>query len=270
MARIPYLNDWTISYALRNASGTLIQPAAIACAVTNANGSAVTLAAVPTWDAATSTTLLAFTSTEVGASAYATRWTATWTGTASGTDFTDVESLIIVAPGQEEWHTTVCEVKEHLNVTGSADDADIAFFIEQAQDTLEMLYELPTVPRMTEARYVTVHDSKLVLLDECVSITSIADESGTVLTGYTLLYGRTASHHLRGFLLDYTYAGQLTITGVWGYDSTPADVNRALLSTVGVWYKRSRLGDANDVVGGFSTLPREAKDLMEARTRVSI
>jgi hypothetical protein len=39
---------------------------------------------------------------------------------------------------------------------------------------------------------------------------------------------------------------------------------------VSTWYKRAKLGDSNDVIGNFSTLPREARDIMEARVLASI
>jgi hypothetical protein len=142
-----------------------------------------------------------------------------------------------------------------------------------AQDALTTLYDLPTVPKQTEQRYVTLRDEKLCLLDECNAIYGIIDSSAETLDTdeYTVLYGKTASgHKVRGFLLEDRYDEQLTVSGSWGYDQTPADINRALLITVSTWYKRAKLGDANDVVGGFSTLPREARDLMEARVRASI
>ena len=217
-------------------------------------------------------TYQAVASTEVTSASYATRWSVKWAGTYGGADFTDYESVIIVKPGQESLQTTVCEVKELLNVLDTTDDDDIAYLIESAQDALEQVYDLPTVPKATEARYVTVHDSTLVLLDECNSITSVADDSGTTIDSddYTVLYGRNASAKVRGFILSTAYDGQLTVTGSWGYDTTPADINRALMLTVSTWYKRMKLGDNNDVIGGFGALPKETRDIMDARARVYV
>ena len=141
-SRIPYGNDWLLSYTLYNATGSAVAPTTIALALTNANGSAVTLAASVTTSGTVNYQEIA--STECTSSAYGTRWTATWTGTYGGADFTDVESLIIVKPGQEYWLTTLCEVKELLGITDSTDDDDVAFLIEQAVDALTTLYDLPT------------------------------------------------------------------------------------------------------------------------------
>ena len=271
--RIPYLNEWTVAYGIRDSSGNLTEPTTISLAVTNGNGSAVTLASTPTWEASSSTTIQTFSNTEVAASAYATRWTLTWTGNADGTDFTDVEYAIIVKPNQEAWHTTVYDCKKLMGVTDSTDDDFIADLIETATDALSAIYELPTVPKSTEARYVTVRDSTFVPLDECNSITSITDESGTTIeaSDYTLVFGKTASgHKLRGFILPYARSEQLVVTGSWGYDTTPTDIERALELTVATWYKRARLGDSNDIIGNLQALPRETREIMDARMPASI
>lgn len=264
MARIPYLNEWTIDYALSDSSGTLVEPSSINVAITDANGSAVSLSNSTAWDASTNTTYLTFTDTEVSSSAYATRWKATWTGTACGTDFTDVESLIIVAPGQEEWHTTVCEAKEYLNVTDSTDDDLIAGFIESAQDSLSVRYDMPTVPKVTEQRKFRC-TNKLILTDELVSVTAVYDASANAISDYTILYGRRPNDLYRGILLEDSYDEYISVSGTWGYDNTPADVNRALMLAVSTWYKRATLGDANDVIGSLSSLPKETRDIMDAR-----
>lgn len=167
---------------------------------------------------------------------------------------------------------TIDDVKDHLNITDTADDDLLADLLEMAQDALDKTYGLPTVPQANETRRYTVRDSKLVLLDECASVSSITDQSGSVLasTDYTVLYGRRTADFLRGVVLEATYDGQLAIAGTWGYAVCPADVGRALLTTVSTWYKRTKLGDTNDTIGNLSTLPREAKDLMEARRPASI
>ena len=271
--RIPYLNEWTVSYGIRNSSGTLVQPTTITLHVADGSGSTVTLANAPAWDATTLTTIQTFTDSEIEASAYATRWTLTWSGNADGTDFTDVEYAYIVKPNQELWHTTVYEVKKPLGIVDATDDDLVAFLIESAQDALEQMYGLPTVPKTTEARYVTVRDSTFVPLEECNSVTSITDESGTSVdaTEYTVVFGRTASgHRVKGVILEWAYSGQLTVTGSWGFDNTPADIGRALMLTVSTWYKRAKLGDANDVIGNFSALPRETREILDARVLASI
>ena len=270
-ARIPYLNEWTVDYALKSSSGVLIQPSTITCAITNANGSAVTLTSGPSWDASTNTTIQTFANTEVSSSAYATRWTLTWAGTASGTDFTDVESLVVVAPGEEYWHTTVCEVKELLGVTDSTDDEDISYLIASAQDTLETAYGLPTVPKVTEQRKFNC-TNRLILTDELVSVTEVYDHDGDAISSsaYHILYGRRPDDLYRGILLDDAYDEMISVSGTWGYDNTPSDVLRALTTTVSTWYKRMTLGSDADVIGGFSTLPREAKDLMESRRSLTL
>ena len=268
-SRIPYGNDWLLSYTLYNATGSAVAPTTIALALTNANGSAVTLAASVTTSGTVNYQEIA--STEVTSSAYGTRWTATWTGTYGGADFTDVESLIVVKPGQEYWLTTLCEVKELLGISDSTDDDDVAFLIEQAVDALTTLYDLPTVPKVTEARYVTLRDDTLMFLDECASVTSIADSSANTIDSddYTLMYD-LRHERVRGVILPSAYDEQLTVTGEWGYDTTPADVNRALMLAVSTWYKRMKLGDNNDVIGGFGALPKETRDIMDARARVYV
>ena len=55
------------------------------------------------------------------------------------------------------------------------------------------------------------------------------------------------------------------VAGLFGYQTTPMDVKRAVMITAATWYKRARHGSENDVVGGLMALPREAKDLMGSR-----
>lgn len=160
---------------------------------------------------------------------------------------------------------TIDDVKQHLGITDTTDDDLLAELMEMASDSLNRAYgPLPTCPKTTEARYYFCHN-KLVLLDECVSVTSVTDSSGRALSGYTLLYGRRTSDFLKGIILNDSTDERITVTGTWGYDSAPADVGRALLVTVGTFYKRAKLGSDMDVIGSLSGLPKEARDLMDAR-----
>lgn len=249
-------------YFFPRVGDTAVTPTSASAAVTDGSGSAVTISASPTQ----SGTLyyLDISNSECDTEHLWQTWEVTWNWKYASQDFVDVYKYSVVEDTSLASLVTIKEVKDHLGITDSTDDEMIAGWLSAAQATLGTLYDLPTVPRVTEQRKFRCNN-KLVLTDELSAISAVYDSSAVAITAYTILYGRRPTDFYRGILLTDARDEDISVSGTWGYDKCPGDVRRALIVTTATWYKRSKLGADNDVIGGFASLPREAKDLMEAR-----
>lgn len=248
-----------------SSSNPAYTPSAMSCRLVLADDSTLVPAGAVTFSSSALTVTLV--PAEVPIASEGEQWEMQWSYTVSGAVTTVVEEYLIVVLGREPL-VTKAEVKAMLNITDTEDDDFIDSLIEQAEDALESVYGLPTVPQVTESR-VSIVDGYLVQIEECVSVTAVTDSCGNTLD-YSTIGAERSSGFVRGVLLDNAVNDRVTVTGRWGYTTCPQDIKRAIMSTAGVWYKRGRLGSDMDVVGSLSGIPREAKDIMDARMTYTI
>lgn len=158
--------------------------------------------------------------------------------------------------------TTIERLKSELGITDTADDSALASHLIAAESIIGERYSLPTVPitAATRSRFV---DGSLLFLDECATVTAVADRYGNAIayTAFPTDDGRVS--HIE---LGWRVSGRVSVTGTWGYASTPPDVERAILLTAATYYRRSTYGgDDAPYRGGGSAIPTEAAATMDAR-----
>jgi len=165
---------------------------------------------------------------------------------------------------------SLADLKSELNIDSDADDPRLVRLLLTAEAALGAVYALPTItPRdgdgvaIPAARTVFA-DGRFLALDECVSVSSIADDGGVALS-FSEYHGMGA--HLLGVYLTSRHTGPVTVTGVWGFDAAPADVVRAIVSCAASAYKKSRIGGGEyGSLGDVGTaITKEADSIMRAR-----
>lgn len=165
--------------------------------------------------------------------------------------------------------TTIERVKAELAITDNADDAALASHILAAEAALGARYRLPVVPVATStlSRFV---DGSLLHLQDCATVTAVTDLDGNPLT-YTVI--ETDDGRVDAIQLERHIVGRVNVAGTWGYASTPPDVERAVVLTACVYYRRATWSEQNDGTpyrGGGDAIPPEAAAIMDARRVRSI
>jgi hypothetical protein len=158
---------------------------------------------------------------------------------------------------------SLAQLKAALNITDSADDADLTLLLQQAEGALGQVYHLPTVPAVTETRTLFV-DGSLLHLAECSEVTAVTDLDGSPLA-FVTDPGRRPDDFLNAVILHEPFVGRVRVSGTWGSDATPPDVAGAIVETASVWYRRKTYGNEGNFIGRLDAIPTSAHNLMAAR-----
>lgn len=167
---------------------------------------------------------------------------------------------------------TLPQAKQHLNISASANDAELSTFITRASAVIEKKARR----NWSGATFVEKHDggtADLVLFNSPVaSVTSIDDNGSAVASGDYVLYQETGLIHLTSGAFAGG-KGKVVVTYVTT-STVPANITQATLELVRhLWQtQRGSMGARNPLSGddyavGMSfTLPRRVIELMEEDT----
>lgn len=149
--------------------------------------------------------------------------------------------------------------------TTEADTAQVANLIAQAEDAVRSYCRRAFTPgTVTESRVIPMFGDSCVYPDELVSLTSIADRDGNLLTDYIVTPG---TPHVRWVDIPHREHAYLTLTGVWGWSKFPPAVKRAVLVTVRIWFLVDMATATLDgTSGGYPrilSLPRDVLPLLD-------
>lgn len=160
----------------------------------------------------------------------------TWTGTPT----TAEPSLL-----------TLEELKSHLRITDTTDDAYLSSLIADASAIVRRFIDC-TSPTVTESRVVRGSGSAVNLREPC-AVTALAHP-----TYGELEFTQETPTRLRiyGAYSD----DNLTVTGTWGYAAVPRHIARAAMLTAATAYLR--IGTEGAFIGRLDALPKEAADLL--------
>ena len=153
--------------------------------------------------------------------------------------------------------------KERLGITDTRDDETLWRTLVKAAAFVSRFVTV-TFPKTTEVRHVWV-DGGRVFAPELVTATAVAELDGTAHTFIEEPYGA----HVNLILHDCA-TGTLAITGTWGYDRPPDDYIAAVEELATIHYRRAKLGDERDYIGGLDTMPRGVMGYVNALKQMVI
>lgn len=186
-------------------------------------------------------------------------------------------------------YATIASLKSYINVTGSGDDALLGNLLDRATKAIES-YCRRVFEAATASRYydVTCIDGELLYLDDDLySVTELlnGDADATEITSsYYWLLPRNEGPPYSQIKLksskswDFTTDGEITVTGTWGYSTTPPDdIEHACLRLAAYYYKQ-RDAQVFDVTAqpqqGLITVPKgipeDVRQILDKYVRVTL
>lgn len=155
---------------------------------------------------------------------------------------------------------SVTEVKAELDISGTAADSLLADYIDQAEAWVSAV----TFRRFaagTATRYYrkdAVRDKRLYLDEDLISVSQLVNgNGGTIDSGDYWLMPRNEGPPYQwielksGEVWTFDTDGEASVTGTWGYSSTPNDAIRRGMIRLVAWMYRSR---PNSIGGASATL----------------
>jgi hypothetical protein len=195
-----------------------------------------------------------------------------------------VETFLIAVPGGT-YYTSIAELKDELNITGSDHDYQLQGLVSQSQKFIDSYCKRTFVPGTAGVvKYYDGAESPL-WIDDCTAITAIAldeESDGTWSTSMAATDWLLKPYNTNPKTMlvlspnsDYgSFCSGVTkgvkITGTWGYDTTvPEDIRRAAIIQCCRWFKRadtayaSALGPTElGVIQTFSGLDPDIKMIL--------
>jgi hypothetical protein len=170
-------------------------------------------------------------------------------------------------------YPTLNQLKEHMNVSSTSEDTDLAWCLDSAQGFVER-YTGRVFVAVSETRYFTValpwvdrERLRLVLFMDLHSVTSVTNGDGEALSDYFLMPHAAPYDAIRlprstgKRWTDNGEDAQIAIAGDWGYsDSCPDGVFYAVMEAARVYFNASKQGVGGPVqtasrTSGLAVLP---------------
>lgn len=179
-------------------------------------------------------------------------------------------------------YLTLDEAKIHLGIVGAQDDAYLEALISSAQAALETVYGRRFEAAVETRSYgpEAVVDGRLRLDGELLSVTTLRNGDGQVLTAYRLwpYNARPASRiELRAeSRWSFGDDGLIEVVGTWGSSATPpANVVQAMRELVSDFYhvedrRTSGLAKGAAAYANVDQLPQRVRELMRGYQRITI
>ncbi len=184
---------------------------------------------------------------------------------------------------------SLSDLRAHIRIAGTVDDALLTFYIESAQDAItahtRRTFDAGTVE---STRYFpndtyTFNGSRLYLDDDLLTVSTLVNGDGGTISasGYWLQPRNTPPYGIIELKTNEVWSfntdGEVAVTGVWGYSGTPPyDVQEACRE-LATYYYRVRSSSVFEQVGspdGPSMplprgLPKNVADLLNPYRRRS-
>ena len=180
-------------------------------------------------------------------------------------------------------YLTLADVKLHLGIVGTADDAYLTALIVAAQTTLETVYgrHYEAVVEAREFGPDALQEARLRLDADLLSVTTLTNGDGTIIPaiGFRLWpYNTKPATGIKlrsGYTWTFTSDGLISVAGLWGTTVTPpANVVQAMRELVSDLFhvedrRTSGLAKGAAAYQNVDQLPRRVQQLMGA-PRVSL
>jgi len=164
-------------------------------------------------------------------------------------------------------YAALADLKRYLDV-GVEDDDDILMSLLEAATSLIEQYTGRTFESRTETRYYGSEDlvdvRTLLLDDDLLAITSIADAEGEVASNEYVLLPRSGEpkYAIRrvNSVWSVTEETPISVEGTWGYSQTPPPSIRHACARLAAYYYRQKDAQVFDVTAipdaGVITIPQ--------------
>jgi len=168
--------------------------------------------------------------------------------------------------------TTLAALRAHIGMSGTADDTQLQFFLDSAQDAIQdhtrRVFDAGTA---TSTRYYaddpyTFSGQRLYLDGEVLSVAELVNGNGGTIdsSSYTLMPRNLPPYSIielkTNEIWNWNTDGEVAVTGVWGYSATaPYKVQEACLELAAYYYRLkdvSTMDVAGPPEGPQMTVPR--------------
>lgn len=258
--------EWRMS-----TGGPLVSVTGVTIGITNIADASVTLAATATGVLYPATGVNAYTwITPTTPGSYLVQWTGTDTDgdVVTATEIIDVATPVALA-------VSLADVKAHLNITTSTQDAELIGFIETAQETIEG--EVGAIAQRTVTEYVPGGADRLWLAETPIlSVTSVTEYGSTLGASYYRLDAESgAIERYAATGLNPTYqrwaTGDVVVTYVVGRNPVPSSLEWAIKElTAHLWRStqaqrggRARGDGETPGAGAGYALPNRVREVIE-------
>jgi hypothetical protein len=165
---------------------------------------------------------------------------------------------------------TLSYAKRYIQPDSEEDDQILADLIRYASAMIRTFTERRlTTPRVVGQRPVFFRGRASVRLDDVLtSVTGIQApypyERALTSDEYELLQWPT----LTQLTIDRPVEGKCLVTGIWGWDQLPGDIQYATITTVDEWYRGNQLPaigtrEEGEPEGRNISLPREVQEILQ-------